>query len=301
MPLPLNKSIELHVEPRRSSATLMRGWPRSRPLAHAECVVDPVKMDDDEDVVDATLRDLASKTRLQGVPVRAALSSHLIQFDVATGDFSDSSDRQLRAIATACMAELLGDQADGHELRWHLQSDERHLLICAIDRSRMTQLERASTALGLRLSSVTPAFVLAWNALAKGLPLGESVFAVSGSTDLTIAAVVDGSIAAIRVEPPLDDRGPIRDGRRAATHAAARLTNISPSAPAHATPIQFGFSEDVAQAVDVHTLDVSVDRFVARLGRDPATQAGHVLVCEDGAMPAVSRRWTVVENPRNFQ
>ena len=287
------------MTPSRLSATLRRGWPTASARASAQGALTAGEPGDVAGGLASLLKELDAQEPLAGAPIRASLASALVHFDVVKGDFADCSERQLRNIATACVAELLGERAEAHELRWELQADERHLLVCAIDRAQVASLTHAASSLGLRVSSVTPAFALAWNAFAERLPRGESVFAVSSDADLTIAAVIDGTIAAISVENAVDR--PVADPPAAPRASLAKrqdqLADLVASVPAQGIAARCGFSEDAADRPGSRAVDAVVDRFIARLGRDASAQAGHLMVCEDGTAPSLSSRWKTMESP----
>jgi hypothetical protein len=294
--LPWNKFIDLRMGPGCVQAELRRGWPRPVTLAQARREADDPSAEGVAAVVEELLQDLADRTPLAGAAINATLSSALLQFDVVTGEFAGSSDRQLHGVASACMAELLGDEAPDHDLRWQLQSDERHLLVCAMPKFRMAALEAATATHGLRLSRVAPAFIPIWNACARSLPGGNAVFAVHTGTELSIASVTDGVVAALCIAAPLvaSDAGPTADAwppTRPRTFAASKDFAASEPIPA----VRFAFSPDRTPVDGPDDLDRQVDRLIAGLGRDPAAQSAFVLVCQDAVQPLTSPRWKTIE------
>lgn len=209
MSRPWNSVLRLVVATDRVEASLRGGWPGRAPLARAERVVERGAADADPGAalaraMDGAVQDVAALAPLHGAWLDVELPSALLHLDVAEGEFADRTARQLHDIASACLAEILGDAAGAHEVRWHLQRDARHLLIVAIEREVLSRLDDVASAAGLRLRSVKPAFVLRWNEFGRAVRPGRTVFAVNTPSDLSIAAIVDGAIACISTSPGLD-------------------------------------------------------------------------------------------------
>ena len=298
MSRPWNRSVDLRVSPQRVAATLRQGWPRRELVARAQRVAvpataDAARGDIDDDAVESVLRELDAICALKGARLNVGMSGALIHFDVVAGDFAANTDRQLGEVAGACVAELLGDAAADHELRWQLQRDERHLLICALAQPSLSTLDAAARALGLRLASVQPLFLRAWNDHGRKLPAGDSVFAVQGQAELTIASVRHGTIANIVV-----GRAATPTVRAAeAAPAARRRVALSPesvSGPPATAAARFAFAPAPADSA-ARGLDTRVEALLAGLGRDAADQNAFVLVCAEGPPPLVSQRWRVID------
>jgi hypothetical protein len=231
--------------------------------------------------------------------------------DVINGEFLGHNDRQLQAIANACVTEMIGDDAGDHEVRWQLQSDLRHLLICAIPRAHVSALAQVASANGLRLGSVQPDFALEWNRHAGALKAGSGVFAVASGADAAIAWVTDGVISSISL-------GPLTETAEAAAAAASTQPhNVALQEEALHAPVEimeakidsmlsgFGikaqmradFTDTQPRALNAsEMLDVKVDRLLAGLGQDAAAQSAFVLVTPDVTDAFVSSRWTVTSH-----
>ena len=315
MSLPWNKSVRLRVGPHGAAATLERTWPRraamasahrARADADATAGTDGSAFGLELGAIEPVLRELERAAPLRGAGLNVELSDSVVHLDVIEGDFAGQSDPQLRAIAAACVAELLGDDADVYELRWQLQPDDRHLLICAIARAHLSALARDAARLSLRLTSVQPDFVVQWNRYAGTLTSGASVFAVTSGTALAIACVVDGIISAISVAACADGAAswhepvgtPSTEAEDDRALAAEQLDSnvgrllLGFGLNGHA---RSGFSPTHPSPLDtVGDVDTRVDRLLASIGQDPSAQTAFMLVAPDALAPTASRRWTVL-------
>ena len=308
MSLPWNKTVHLRVSPDEVRATLAIGWPRAATAAEARREIeasDPGASASDgvgtpdagghAQHIDAVLQEIDSQSPLKGGRLHVELASALLHLDVADGDFAGRTDRQLLDIATACVAEILGDTAGDHEIRWHLQRGGRHLLIAAIDSSLLAMLSEAAQAWGMRLASVQPEFVTQWNAHGHAVKPGQCVFAVSATRDLAIAAVVDGAISSVSIGPPIDidasdeePSTPVVERLYAKTLTGLRVTGLASTS--HGV-----FSPSRLQPLSgTDALDVRVDRMLVASGRDPAEQSVFVLVAPDAPSIAPSPRWSTL-------
>ena len=175
MSLPWNSSLLLQIAPEGIVGTLTTGWPRRRHIGASSASADKLPHEPsgesnpatlDADALQAVLDEIGLASPLRGARVVVEVADPLVQFDIAEGDFAALGDRQLQAIALACMGELLGNAVADHEVRWSLQADERHLVIAAVPRALITALAEAATGRGARLASVQPAFARRWNTYA---------------------------------------------------------------------------------------------------------------------------------------
>jgi len=262
--------VHLHVAPDRIVGRFARAWPSGqRAEASAPVSIAATAAPFDEAPLDAVLQELALAGSLRGACCSVELADPFVHFDVAEGDFAALRDRELQAIATACIGELLGDAADDHEVRWSLQSGQRHLLIAALPRTLIAPVVAATARHGARLAHVQPAFVRQWNAHARTPTAATSVFAALSGGHVVLACIVDGAIRGISVGPwarhPVPARQPTAGGARATE----------------------------PQAESGALLDERAARLVASLGVDPASVAEFVLVAGDAAAIAASPRWTV--------
>jgi len=285
-----NRSVRLRIGVDAVRASAHAGWPRVATIARAERpVTSPARVATDPSAhapeVDAALAELGARMPLQGARLEVQVASTLLHFDVVEGDFGAQTDRQLQGVASACLSEMLGDEAAGRAVRWHLQDDDRHLLIVALSDAWIELAQAAATAAGLRLASVRPAFVARWNESRKAMKPGPGVFVVCDPRDLAIAAVADGAIAAISVgdgvdlaiEPPAP--APRTLGVATAATGAVASSGFSPDRPG------------------IATVDDRVDRFLSARGQDPETLASFVMVAPDGTPVAASPRWSVIASP----
>lgn len=183
--------------------------------------------------IDEVLRELAAQPGYTGADLDVEVADALFQLDVVAGDFAGDSDHQLMSVAMACAGETLGDALQAHEIRWHLQTDGRHLLIAAIDRELITCMGEAAARHGFRLRSVQPDLCLQWFCHADAaLKLRVAVFAVACGRDVVVACTKNGVITAISHGAWLDRQGnaDALDARVDRLLASAGLDAAAPAA-----------------------------------------------------------------------
>ena len=206
-----SKSVRLHVGPHAVCGRLEPSWlgalwstvagggTNELPVPRAD-ITEPRSDPSNEALaraVDAVLQQIASTASVQRRRLHVELADSLVHLDVVAGDFAGDSERQLQAVAVACVSELLGDAADEREVRWQLQADGKHLLIGAIDRAQLGVLADAAARHGLSMGSVQPDFCLQWNRHAGAVRRGAAVFAVADGHDAVVACVANGAVAAL--------------------------------------------------------------------------------------------------------
>jgi hypothetical protein len=306
--------VQLRFGPQVVDATLRRSWPHRAVVAAAQCEFDAFGVDaaasgaNDSgsplNAIESVLRDLAGIAPLAGASLAVELSDEQIHLDVIAGDFVGHSDRQLTNIASACVFELLGDEAGDHEVRWQLQRDDRHLLICAIPRTQIALLEQVAQSGGLRLTSLQPSFVVQWNAYASALKRGPAVFAVVAGGHIAIAWTVDGVISALSVGPLFESATTITsDASRSETTDERALAVEELDLRIGGLLKGFGFKGQARSAFSpsqpnpldfIDILDARVDRLLTSIGQDPASQSTFVLVTADASAADASARWSVI-------
>lgn len=284
-----NRAVRLRVGTGAVDASVRAGWPRAVAVAAARRVVEDASppaagIAPHAQAIEAVLGELGAATPIRGARLEVEIASALLHLDVVEGDFGASTDRQLQGIATACVSEMLGDEASRRAVRWHLQRDDRHLLIVALAEDWIELLKAAAESAGLRLASIEPAFVARWNDSGGAMTPATGVFAVCTRADLAIAAVADGAIAAISVGAGVDLQRQAPGPGPRTPEALARSGSVAAS----------GFSSDRDGAA---ALDERVDRFLSGRGQDPDTPAAFVVLASDEAVVAASKRWTVIASP----
>lgn len=210
MSLPWNSSLLLQIGTDGIVGTLSTGWPRPRRIRASSTAADKqppapcgesISATLDADALQAVLDELELASRLRGARLVVEVADPLVQFDVAEGDFAGLGDRQLQAIALACMGELLGDAVADHEVRWSLQAGERHLAIAALPRAWIAALAAAANLRGARLASVQPAFARRWNTYIRSHVAPTAVFASASGAHAVVSCVVDRALCAVSTGP----------------------------------------------------------------------------------------------------
>lgn len=264
MPLPWNKSIELYVGAHQVCGTLHPAWYRHDVLARAGHLVEQSFMTTDDaaplGAIDAVLSDLRASAPSGAVDLNVVMSDKHIHYDVVAGNYRHASERQLDSIASACVAELLADLAVGQLVRWQLQPDQRHLLICSIALQYIEAIAEASLRQGLSLASLQPEFCAQWNRHAIAAHSGTTVFATANCAQVTVACVEGDAITAVS--------GGLFHGNEACPEENLCATS---------------------------GLDSRVNRLVASIGVDIRTVSTFTLVVRDITVHRLDPRWTVVD------
>lgn len=264
MSLPWNKSLELHIGTQAVQGTLRPAWSRHKVLARSSHAVDQSDIGHDAaaplTAIDAVLSELRASAPSRGIRLSVVLTDARIHFDVVAGDYRDASDRQLKSIATACVAELLGDRAVGQVVRWQLQPDLHHLLICAIAPQDIESMVKAASRHGLSLASLQPEFCMQWNRHAGALSDGTGVFATTNGAHAIVACVADGAITALSCGPLLEDEPVPQDDLPAKS-----------------------------------SLDSRVNRLLASIGLDASGVSTFILVAPDLPEHRLASRWTLLD------
>lgn len=265
-----NRFVRLSLGTRAALASVHSHWSRDQTLGRSRHAVDPVQrlsIQTEEDQLacaiqgaQAVLSELTSTAVLKNVPLNIQIVNDLAHFDVVSGDFSESSERQLMAIAHACVNDMLGDDAGPQVVRWQLQADGRHLLIASLKATVVDALVQQAAAHGMPLASLQPEFCAHWNAHASQLSGDVATFASVGDGAVVMALVEKGSITALSV-------GALDEGTAMAGDGASKAA-----------------------------LDLRADRLAASRGADPAAMAVFVLVAPEGHVLATTPRWTVVRH-----
>ncbi|MFO1270727.1 MAG: hypothetical protein U1F50_03435 [Rubrivivax sp.] len=263
-----NRQALFAIAPGLLRARLQGGWWRRRTLAAAERPWDPAAPLGE--AAAEVLKSLGASAR--GAVLDVEIANACVHLDVAEGDFAGHSNEQLGAVAGACVRELLGDTT-AHELRWHLQTDERHLLICAIPRSLTEPLRGAAAEAGLRLRRVEPAFGAGWARHGAPLAQGLGVIAFSDGDYALAALARDGIVQALSSGAQPD----LPENPCAPLPAVDRLLNGLGLEDA-ATPTR---------------LDAQVARLVTGVGLEMQQIEHFVAVLEDDDPHELSSRWTV--------
>jgi hypothetical protein len=272
--------VRLHIAPHRISGVLERGWPRSRQVAASTQTSDdrvPPSPELDSERLDAVLQQLELSASVRGARYSAELADVLVHFDIAEGPFAAQTDRELQAIATACIEELLGDEASAFEVRWSLQTGGRHLFIAAVPRAYVTRLAAAAAQRGSRLVSVQPAFCRQWNAFARFLTARVAIFAVTSGAHVVVACVVAGAVCGISVGPWA--RAEINDG------STLGVAGPEPRMPTETSLL----------------IERRATRLFASLGIELDSDPQFILVTPNPSALSVSPPWTVLQTSGELQ
>jgi hypothetical protein len=283
-----NKLLRLEVEADGLAAALSSRWPRPKSLArasqawvapaadaqpgHSQPSIQPAFAA----TFDRLCQELTQTASLPGAALDVELADALVHFDVLEGEFVGHGEAQLAKLIRACARDVLGESGDEHELRWQLQADEKHLLMCAVPAALLKDLRAGAARHRLRLRRVQPRFPLRWNRHNGLLRSGLGVFASGHDDHAVIAFVRNGVVEALSTGScPAELEDP-----NSPAPSVDRLLN-SLGLEKTATPTR---------------LDAQVDRLIASLGVD-AKQLGHFVAVDGGRNgQALSSRWQLYDN-----
>ena len=264
--------MRIRIEPHRVAAMWRQARPSKAAPVAAEVAVEAAAGDADAaapsalpagmaDALETSLAALAAGAPVKGACMQVELADSLVHLDVVEGDFSRSSERELQAVAQACLAEVLGEATGAHLHRWVLQRGERHLLLCAVPRVWLDLLGGAAEQHGMKLRCVSPSFARHWNRYSDAFASGAGVFAVRQQASTAIAWVDRGVVCAVSSSP------------------LPRCASLDAGA-------------------GVWWLDRQVDRFLAAIGHAAAAQ--RFVVAQSVAIQAnYSDRWQVASDIAN--
>ena len=272
MSLPWNKTVQLRIGVQAVHGCLHPAWSPRRTLANCLHYTTPESSTDltsqtlapsapFDAAMAATLSELGAVRSSRVKDALILLANAKVHFDVVPGDYVELSERQLQAIAQACLSELLGDRALGSTVRWDLQRDARHLVIAAIESRDIDLLEQLAREHGIERLSVQPEFCWHWNQHASALRQDIAVFATVNENHMVAALVVSGAITAFTcgpVQPPSLD-------------------------PSDSTSRKNG-------------IDDRVDRLLASVGQDPLQVQSCLLVAPDGYDNGLHARWQMIDS-----
>jgi hypothetical protein len=277
-----NRRVELKINSGGLSAALFSRWPGRKRLAHASVAWNAMAPDSLTaaepglaGAVDRLLGELARTASLRGVPLDIELSDALVHLDVAHGDFDDHSEPQLAAVTRACVRDLLGDAVEEHELRWQLQADESHLLMCAAPKPLLATLRGATQRLGLRTNRVATQFQAEWNRHHQLLRSGLGIFACGHDAHIVVAFVRDGVVEALSTSSCQAD---LEDPNALFPDVDRLLNNLG-----------------LENAATPTRLDAQVDRLIASLGVEVRQLERFVAVDGGDNGLALSSRWQFYE------
>jgi hypothetical protein len=283
-----NRRVQLKISSGGLSAGLFTRWPGRKRLANASvpwnsmaCEAPAADAHGLAALIDRLMNELAGASSLRGAPLDVELSDALVHLDVAQGDFDDHSEQQLAAVTRACIRDLLGDQVDEHELRWQLQADESHLLMCAAPKPLLVALRGATLRQGVRVNSVSTQFQVEWNRHRRLLRSGLGIFASGHDAHIVVAFVRDGVVQALSTsscQAELEDPN-------ALCPDVDRLLN----------------SLGLEDAATPTRLDAQVDRLIASLGVEAHQLARFVAVDGGDNGRALSSRWQFYERAEATQ
>jgi len=150
--------------------------------------------------------------RYAGLPLAVALADDCARLFMVPPPRNAVSLQDVRAAAAMRFHTLYGDDPAGWRIECAPAAD-RPFLACAVPDALASSVQAAARDHGLRLVSLAPTFVLAWNRLHRRL--GAAWLGVVQNGQITLGCTADGELAAIH-------RAPLAGGKlREIVHIAA--------------------------------------------------------------------------------
>lgn len=173
MSLSWGKSIRAALCPDRVACVRMRhGWPGMlEGRVSNRAVSGHVAADGDGPSWAAALAELGagvSGIGPRGARVTVVLSNHFVRYLLVPRNAALASDAEELAHARHCFSQVYGAVAEGWDVRLSSAPGGAQVA-CAVDRALLDDLERAVAAGGLRLHSVQPYLMAAFNTLRREL------------------------------------------------------------------------------------------------------------------------------------
>lgn len=264
MSLPWNKSLRVCIGAQQVQGSLHPAWSPRRTLNHchhsaqadAPMGASPAPF---ATAMTATLGELGVAPNSSVKHAQILMGDARVHFDVVQGDYAASSERQLQAVAQACVVEILGERALHCLVRWQLQNDAQHLLIAAIESADIDLAQELARSHGIEELSVMPSFCWQWNLHAKALTNKPAVFATFSDEHMVAALVVSGAITALSC-------GSVPEQPEEKTRAIQRKSPV----------------------------DDRVDRLLASVGQDPSLMHTYLLITPHAVKHQLDARWQVV-------
>ena len=233
MSLPWNKTLRLHIEADAMHATLHAGR-NDQVIAQITRVYDPSAL---LEVLQELITDLLAKANKSRPTLIVTVSIDIAHFDIAEGDFSYYGEPQLDAIATGCISEVLGEGPVPMEIRWQLQPDLRHILLCALDSQLVHAVTESARLHRLELASLQPVFCHYWNKYSTPLRHAKGIFALQDSERALVCISNKGSITSLSYGPAARSDLDQPANGRAKSPLDLRVDRLLTSTGAHADAI----------------------------------------------------------------
>ena len=193
--LPILAGARLHLGISRSGLSLVHrpdGWRRrANPLL--DLPGDATGAD-----LSARLAPILGDGRHAGLPLAVALGDDCVRLFMVPPPLNAVSVQDVRAAAMMRFHILYGDDASAWRIDCAASAD-KPFLACALPASLASSVQAAARDHRLRLVSLAPAFVLAWNRLHRRL--GSAWLGLVQGGQITLGCLGDGELAAIHRVP----------------------------------------------------------------------------------------------------
>lgn len=160
----------------------------------------------------AALAAETAKPEWQNADVTVVLSNHFVRYQRVPWSDQLSSDEERAALVRHCYSEIYGSAAAGWELRWSEEPPGAPWLASAVEASLLERLREILTHAGLRLHSVQPYLMAAFNRWRKEFKGAQQWFVLGEPGWLCVAQIEGGtwrSIRSHRIEGAWQDAAPL--------------------------------------------------------------------------------------------
>lgn len=146
----------------------------------------------------AALERLLDGTRGRRGELRVVLSEHFARFTLVPWSDAIGSPDELSAYARICFEEIYGSEAAGWALQLSPEAPGQPRLAVAIEQGLLERLQALATAAGLRLASVKPYLMSAFNRLCRPLVGDDFLFLLAEPERSCLLVAREGRWVAVR-------------------------------------------------------------------------------------------------------
>ena len=193
-------SDRLHIvlAPDKVSMVRFSGGLQSRELLAKS--IDCAESDADQPLWQPALQAMQKLLAVAGgkADVKVMLSSHFVRYVLVPvqADLKDEAEEE--AYVRFCFSEVYGDEASAWTLRWNGSLAVDQQIASAIDGNLLADIEQSMRNVNLRLSSVQPYLMSAFNLVRKHMQAEEQWFVLVESGSACLSSFTQGECTSLR-------------------------------------------------------------------------------------------------------
>lgn len=251
-------ALYVALSPEHVAVLHVRGGLRPRVLARESVAVDagssPGAAENWRAALEAIRHAIAGKP-LRGTPTYVVLANGFARYRLVPWRSGLRDREEKQALVRHGFARVHGERAERWALRWSEGGASEPAVACAIERNLLAGIEAVAADAGLRLLSVQPYLVTAFNAWRKELRENTAWLVLPERTRVCVALFENGvwrHVAVRALSGTLDEALPVLlDQEAFAAQLPGLAAPVYVHAPAASVPVQR------AEGAPVHTLTVA--------------------------------------------